>query len=190
MIYHIVPMAREHLEQVAAIERLCFPDPWSPHLLAELLEQEGSVSLVAAGEEGAVLGYTSAQTVLDEGYINNVAVHPACRRRGIASRLLEELGRRGTELGLSFLTLEVRASNLAAQALYARHGYREVGCRRNYYEHPKEDAILMTLEVLPDGQCAASGGGGGYGGKEKFLTEDERGYETESDDASRAGESI
>ena len=146
MDYRLVPARPEHLDQLEAIERACFPDPWSRHLLEELLEHEGAVSLAAVGEGGAVLGYTSAQTVLDEGYINNVAVHPAYRRRGIASRLLEELRRRGTELGLSFLTLEVRASNLAAQALYAKHGYREVGCRRKYYEHPREDAILMTME--------------------------------------------
>lgn len=160
MIYHIVPMAPEHLEQVEAIEQLCFPDPWSRHLLEELLGHEGAVSLAAVGDKGAVLGYTSAQTVLDEGYINNVAVHPAYRRQGIASRLLEELRRRGTDLGLSFLTLEVRASNLAAQALYARHGYREVGCRRNYYEHPKEDAILMTLEFEHETEDHDAGGAG------------------------------
>lgn len=160
MIYHIVPMAREHLEQVAAIERLCFPDPWSLHLLEELLEHEGTVALAAVSAGGAVLGYTSAQTVLDEGYINNVAVHPAYRRRGIASRLLEKLRRRGTELGLSFLTLEVRASNLAAQALYAKHGYREVGCRRNYYEHPREDAILMTMEFEHEAESDDAGGTG------------------------------
>lgn len=160
MIYRIVPMAPEHLEQVEAIERLCFPDPWSFHLLEELLEHEGAVSLVAAGEGGAVLGYTSAQTVLDEGYINNVAVHPAYRRQGIASRLLEELRRRGMDLDLAFLTLEVRASNLAAQALYAKHGYREVGCRRNYYEHPREDAILMTLEFENGTENHVAGGTG------------------------------
>ena len=81
MIYHVVPMAREHLEQVEAIERLCFPDPWSLHLLEELLEHEGTVALAAVSAGGAVLGYTSAQTVLDEGYINNVAVHPAAGNR-------------------------------------------------------------------------------------------------------------
>ena len=106
MMYHIVPMAGEHLEQVEAIERLCFPDPWSRRLLEELLGHAGAVALAAAGEEGTVLGYTSAQTVLDEGYINNVAVHPAYRRQGIASRLLEELRRRGVDRGLWDSALE------------------------------------------------------------------------------------
>ena len=145
----VIPMTREHLGQIEAIEQLCFPDPWSRNLLEDMLAHEEAISLTAVGEDGGVLGYASAQTVLDEGYINNVAVHPEYRRQGIASRLLEELRQQGEAMGLAFLTLEVRRSNHAAQALYAKHGYLEVGCRRNYYEHPKEDAILMTLEFEP-----------------------------------------
>ncbi|MDE7243075.1 MAG: ribosomal protein S18-alanine N-acetyltransferase [Oscillospiraceae bacterium] len=146
MDYRIIPITASHTGQMEEIENLCFPDPWSRNLLEELLVLPNAVSLAAVSEDGLVLGYTSAQTVLDEGYINNVAVRPGYRRQGVASALLEALRQRGTELGLSFWTLEVRESNKAAQALYAKHGYLEVGCRRNYYEHPKEDAILMTLE--------------------------------------------
>lgn len=142
----IIPMTAEHIDQIAEIETLCFPDPWSRQLLEDMLYLPGTIALAAVSEDGLVLGCTSAQTVLDEGYINTVAVRPEYRRQGIASRLLETLRQRGAELGLAFLTLEVRESNRAAQALYAKHGYLEVGCRRNYYEHPKEDAILMTLE--------------------------------------------
>ena len=163
MEYCIVPMTRIHTGQIADIERLCFPDPWSRQLLEELVDHAGAVSLAAVGEDGTVLGYASAQTVLDEGYINNVAVHPACRRQGIASRLLEELRRQGEALELAFLTLEVRASNAPAIALYEKHGFAAVGRRKNYYDAPKEDAILMTLEF-------------------------ENG--TESDDAGRVGGSI
>lgn len=146
MNYSIMPMTGEHIGQIEEIEKACFPDPWSRRLLEEQLKLEGVISIAAVDETGLVLGYASAQTVLDEGYINNVAVRPEKRRQGVASRLLEELKRCGEEKCLAFLTLEVRASNHAAQALYAKHGYLEVGCRRNYYEHPKEDAILMTLE--------------------------------------------
>ena len=84
--------------------------------------------------------------MLDEGYINNVAVRPDCRRMGIATALLEALRRQGLEKGLSFLTLEVRESNRGARALYAGLGFAEAGQRRGYYLHPKEDAIIMTLE--------------------------------------------
>ena len=75
-----------------------------------------------------------------------MAVRPQSRRQGVASALLEELRRLAAERELAFLTLEVRASNRSAQALYAGQGYREAGCRPGYYQHPREDAILMTLE--------------------------------------------
>lgn len=146
MEYTIVPMTASHLDQVEAIEKSCFADPWSRRLLEEMLDLPNAVSLAAMDAGGGVLGYVSAQMVLDEGYINNVAVRPQTRRQGVASALLEELRHIAEDSSLAFLTLEVRASNQAAQALYAKHGYQEVGCRRGYYEHPKEDAILMTLE--------------------------------------------
>lgn len=146
MEYTVVPMAAAHLDQIETIENACFADPWSRKLLEDMPALPGAIALTAVDEAGRVLGYVSAQWVLDEGYINNVAVSPCCRRQGVASALLEELRRQAAEKKLAFLTLEVRASNRPAQALYAKHGYREVGCRRDYYQHPREDAILMTLE--------------------------------------------
>ena len=128
------------------IERACFPDPWSKKLLEDLLAEEHALTLAAVAGDGAVLGYVSLSWVLDEGYINNVAVRPDCRRMGIATALLEALRRQGMEKGLSFLTLEVRESNRGARALYAGLGFAEAGQRRGYYLHPKEDAIIMTLE--------------------------------------------
>ena len=128
------------------IERACFPDPWSKKLLEDLLAEEHALTLAAVAGDGAVLGYVSLSWVLDEGYINNVAVRPDCRRMGIATALLEALRRQGAEKGLSFLTLEVRESNRGARALYAGLGFAEAGQRRGYYLHPKEDAIIMTLE--------------------------------------------
>ena len=146
MRYTIVPMKAAHLDQVEAIERTCFSDAWSRRLLEDMLTLPGAIALAAVDGEGAVLGYVSAQTVLDEGYVNNVAVRPQSRRQGVASALLEELRRLAAERELAFLTLEVRASNRSAQALYAGQGYREAGCRPGYYQHPREDAIQMTLE--------------------------------------------
>ena len=87
-----------------------------------------------------------AKILLDEGYITNVAVRPDCRRRGVAGKLLDVFERFAEGNHLAFLSLEVRASNYAAIALYGQHGYRGVGRRRNYYEHPKEDAVIMTRE--------------------------------------------
>lgn len=157
MTYNIVPMTSEHLDQVADIERLCFSDPWSRRMLSEHLENECAATLVAQGADGTVLGYAGLLVVLDEGYITNVAVRPEYRRQGIASELLEVFRRFGEGNHMAFLTLEVRASNTAARALYQKHGYAEVGCRKNYYEHPKEDAIIMTLEFAKNGTETADG---------------------------------
>ena len=146
MNYKIIPMTTDHIDQVAELERRCFSDPWSRRMLAEHLENECAATLVAQGEDGTVLGYAGLLVVLDEGYITNVAVSPEYRRQGIASALLDVFTRFAEGNKLAFLTLEVRDTNAAARALYARHGYAEVGRRKNYYEHPKEDAIIMTRE--------------------------------------------
>lgn len=146
MTYTIVPMTYDHIPQVAAIERQCFPDPWSERMLREHLDNQCAATLVALGEDGTVLGYAGLLVVLDEGYITNVATRPEYRRQGIASDLLGVFRNFAEGNHLAFLTLEVRASNTAARALYEKEGYAEVGCRKNYYDHPKEDAIIMTLE--------------------------------------------
>ncbi len=157
MNYQLIPMTSEHLDQVAEIERLCFSDPWSRRMLSEHLENECAATIVVQGTDGTVLGYAGLLVVLDEGYITNVAVRPEYRRQGIASELLKVFRRFGEGNHMAFLTLEVRASNTAARALYQKHGYAEVGCRKNYYEHPKEDAIIMTLEFAKNGTETADG---------------------------------
>ena len=91
MNYQLVPMDRSHLEGVAALERTCFSHPWSVEMLAEELYNETASFLVAEGEDGSVLGYAGLHVVLDEGYIDNVAVDPACRRQGIADALIDTL---------------------------------------------------------------------------------------------------
>ena len=103
---------------------------------------------IAAADGDEVLGYVGMMHVVDEGYISNVAVAPEHRRHGIADALILELLRRCTALGLSFVTLEVRAGNAPAIALYEKHGFSPVGRRKNYYDFPKEDAILMTKKFV------------------------------------------
>lgn len=149
MTYKLLPMDRGHLPGVAAIERVCFSAPWSEAMLAEELYNDRACYLVAEDEAGEVLGYAGLHVVLDEGYVTNIAVDPARRRQGIAERLLAAFLRFGQEK-LSFLTLEVRASNQAAIALYRKHGFAPAGRRKNYYDHPTEDAILMTREFKKD----------------------------------------
>lgn len=142
----IVPMTADHLDQVAELERVCFSAPWSRKMLAEELENDCAAFLVAEDADGTVVGYAGLLVVLDEGYITNVAVKPELRRQGIASQLLEVFINFAKGNHLAFLTLEVRLSNTAAIVLYGRHGFRSTGRRKNYYEHPKEDAIIMTKE--------------------------------------------
>jgi ribosomal-protein-alanine N-acetyltransferase len=99
---------------------------------------------VALDEGGEVVGYGGLQVILDEGYIANIAVSPKERQKGIATQLLEVFINFAKGNKLAFLTLEVRAGNLPAIVLYGKHGFRTVGRRKNYYEHPKEDALIMT----------------------------------------------
>ena len=146
MHVRIVPMNGDHLDEVAELERICFSVPWSRNMLAEELDNLLSAFLVALDDNDRGVGYAGLQVVLDEGYITNVAVRPECRRQGIAAKLLQVFLDFAKANKLAFLTLEVRASNYDAIALYGSRGFRSVGRRKNYYEHPREDAIIMTLE--------------------------------------------
>ena len=145
MEYTIVPMDRSHVGQIAELERECFSAPWSEAMLTEALFDAQASFIVAESEDGGLLGYAGLHVVLDEGYIDNIAVEEAARRHGVGDALLDVFCRFG-QAHLSFLTLEVRASNAPAIALYAKNGFQTAGRRRDYYDDPKEDAILMTLE--------------------------------------------
>jgi len=145
MEYIIVPMDRSHISQIAQLEQACFSQPWSEAALEEELYNPQASFIVAEDGEGGVLGYAGLHVVLDEGYIANVAVEQAARRHGVASALMDVYCRFGQE-HLAFLTLEVRASNKSAIGLYLKHGFEEVGRRKNFYADPQEDAIIMTRE--------------------------------------------
>ena len=148
--YTLVPMDRSHLSGVAELERMCFTTPWTEAMLEEELYNDTASFIVAEGEDGSVLGCAGRHALLVEGYIDNVAARPDCRRQGIADRLLDVFCRFGAA-NLSFLTLEVRPSNTAAVALYEKHGFAEAGRRRDYYENPKEDALLLTRDFGKEG---------------------------------------
>ena len=143
MNYEIINASEKHAEQLEALEKACFSMPWTMDFLLSQLPDDRHVFIVAAQGE-KVLGYVGMMYVLDEGYISNVAVAPEVRRQGIADALIAELIRRCRALELSFVTLEVRAGNAPAISLYEKHGFSPVGRRKNYYDFPKEDAILMT----------------------------------------------
>ncbi len=145
-------MRREDLPEILVIEHLSFSEPWTEEMFLHELASEGiSDLLVARANEGPgprIAGFLCAWIVAKELHINNIAVHPAYRRRAIASQLLEEVLRRARAKGATAGYLEVRASNDAAKALYQRYGFELIGRRRNYYDRPREDAILMHKEPL------------------------------------------
>ena len=141
----IVPMAAEHLDRLEQLERMCFSRPWSKKMLAEELDNQCAAFLVAVEPDTEkVVGYAGLLVVADEGYITNVAVDPSCRRQGVAGQLLQVFDSFAQGNHLAFLTLEVRPSNAAAIALYEGFGFAEAGRRRNYYDLPKEDALILT----------------------------------------------
>ena len=136
-------MTEADLPAVLAIEKHCFPDPWSEGVFRSALADELSLWL-AAEKDGVLAGYAGMQSVLDEGYIDNVAVDPAFRRQGTASALLEAMIGQARRRKLRFLSLEVRAGNDGAVALYASFGFAVIGRRKGYYLRPPEDALIMT----------------------------------------------
>lgn len=130
----------EHVPAISMLEEVCFSEPWPMGMIGRLLNQ---FTIAMDGE--TLVGYAALASVLDEGSLDSIAVLPEYRRQGIADSLLSEVLRQAEEQELSFVTLEVRESNEAAVSLYRKHGFEEVGRRRDYYEKPREDAILMTL---------------------------------------------
>ena len=134
-----------HIAQIAQLEKVCFSDPWSEKSIASELDNPLAFWLVAL-EGQTVAGYIGSQTVMDETDMMNVAVHPEFRRKGIGQALINTLVEHLQKAGSRCLTLEVRASNAAAIALYAKLGFSEVGRRKNYYRNPREDALILRKE--------------------------------------------
>ena len=138
-------MHAAHVAQIAALEKICFSDPWSERSIASELDNKLAFWLVATEGE-TVAGYIGSQTVMEETDMMNVAVHPDFRRQGIAEALVSGLVEHLKAMGSHCLTLEVRASNAPAIALYEKLGFAEIGRRKNYYRNPREDALILRKE--------------------------------------------
>ena len=137
-------MQQEHIDAIAALEQTCFSEPWSAAALAEELDNPHAVFCVAVEGE-SVLGYVGMHHLVDEGFITNVAVSPAARRRGVARALLAHLAAYGTAHSLYRITLEVRVGNTPARTLYESEGYKLDGIRPKFYSRPTEDAAIYSL---------------------------------------------
>lgn len=139
----ITPMRRRHLRQVLRIDNAVYPRPWSLGLyLGELATTDGRSYLVARRGTN-VVGYAGLMVIVNDAHLTTVAVAPAHQHQGIATRLLLVLLREAVVLGAERITLEVRASNRGAQALYGRFGFAPAGVRKAYYVDNREDAVIM-----------------------------------------------
>lgn len=138
-------MAEEHVQQIAELEKLCFTAPWSFRSIQGELTNQLALWVVALDGEKLV-GYVGSQSVLGEADMLNLAVDPAYRRMGVGAQLVCALVDRLEAMGVYCLTLEVRVSNQPAIRLYHRLGFVQVGCRRNYYSNPREDALILRKD--------------------------------------------
>lgn len=145
---YIRNLTEKDLDAVAALESLCFAEPWSASSL-RLLLGEAAVGYVCL-QNDIILGYGGMLYALDEGQITNIAVHPNARRGGHGRAILTALIADAIQKGLEQIALEVRRSNEAAIALYQGAGFFEAGIRKGFYKHPTEDALVMLKSLKED----------------------------------------
>ena len=138
----IVPLEERHIKDIARLEALCFSEPWSEEGILEAYRL-GTKFFIAENSK-QLMGYIGIKAVIDEGYITNVADYPQYRGIGVATALINKVFDFAKEKGLSFVSLEVRASNTAAVSLYEKTGFKEEGRRKDFYRLPREDALIMT----------------------------------------------
>lgn len=140
-------MEKRDLLQVEAIETALFSDAWSEQGFEDTLNSPYVISLVAIDEaEDTILGYIIMYVSFEEGEISNVAVAKSAQNRGIGSALMQAILEKGLEESVTRFILEVRVSNTPAIALYKKFGFTEIGIRRDFYEKPREDALIMVRE--------------------------------------------
>lgn len=142
-------MTVEDVDAIHAIETACFKTPWSRESFLREVTENACARYMVLREDGVPIAYAGVWFVLDEGHITNIAVHPDKRRRGYGERVCREMIQLAADSGMNWMTLEVRRSNQAAQALYHKLGFVDVGYRKRYYEN-SEDALIMALEHMPE----------------------------------------
>ena len=147
--YRIRPASAADVPEIAAAERICFSDPWSSASLAELFENDTAIGLIAAssGPEFRLAGYVFARVIAGEAEILNIAVVPGDRSQGVGATLLDAVLERIRGRGAAAVFLEVRESNEPARRLYLSRGFRPVGLRADYYRRPRENAVVLRLNL-------------------------------------------
>ena len=142
----IRPMTKDDVDAVYIVEENCFVDPWSKESIRKELKNNLARYLVAQ-LDNKIVGYVGVWFVVDEGHITNVAVHSDYRGKKIGDKLVKEMVELCKENNIIAMTLEVRASNIVAQNLYRKYGFKMGGIRKEYYSDNKEDAIIMWNQL-------------------------------------------
>jgi ribosomal-protein-alanine N-acetyltransferase len=146
----IQDMTLEDVPGVQVVENASFPVPWPANAFKHELTQNRNARYIVARDQGRIVAYAGLWLMVDEAHITTFAVHPEARRQRIGERLLQRLFEIAHEMNAEWLTLEVRASNLAAQRLYEKYGFRRAGVRRRYYSDNNEDALIMWTERIKE----------------------------------------
>ncbi len=142
---NISPATQKDISDIAVIEKACFSTPWSENAILDSMNEKTAFYVARVGE--AVAGYMGVTIIFGEGYVTNIAVLPEFQRQGIGEAILSTvIANHKNEL--DFISLEVRVSNDAAISLYKKMGFEVVGNRNRFYEHPTEDAYIMTKNFL------------------------------------------
>lgn len=136
-----------HLDGIMTVEKKCFTAPWTKNMFLSEMYNENT-RLYVLLENAVIVGYISLFKVLDEIHVNNIAVDPQYQRKGYASLIMDRSLEISKELSAAHVTLEARRSNIPAIELYRKYGFEILGFRKNYYKNPKEDAIIMTKELI------------------------------------------
>lgn len=146
--FAIEPLADERdLDGVIEVESESFTNPWTREMyVSELRDRSVCHILVVRAGGLRVVGFCAFWLICDEIHINNLAIHPSFRRRGLGAALVQAVLAEAEALGAARATLEVRASNVTARDLYERHGFRLTATRRGYYTNPVEDALILWWE--------------------------------------------
>lgn len=143
----IVAASQDHINDIVVVENLSFKIPWSRQSIIEEFLENKMAFYVCALTGGQAIGYAGMWHIIDEGHITNIAVHPEFRSSGVGSALMEALLDAAKALGITALTLEVRRSNVMAQALYGKYGFTAGGMRKAYYADNNEDALIMWKKL-------------------------------------------
>ena len=133
-----------HVKELAELEKICFSSRWSEKSLSDEIENNSAYFIVSLNDKNEVEGYSGMHIVLDECYIDNIAVFPFARNKGVGKMLLTALEEKAKETEACFITLEVRSGNTVARNLYEKFGFINQGTRKNFYDNPKEDAVIYT----------------------------------------------